>query len=280
MNNPGAACVRRSIMGMSNLLFILLAAHPLAAAEPAWQLELTSPTPGSYPSIPPCVIDLQVTWNGLINSGKLRMECAPQDVQKAGSLIVRSSATSIDPAALLFPYQSNFWSELNPTTLKPLVFHAIETDSKESTTSITRHFADRVEFQETSKSLSTGTVTRKERVFQFTPVFDIFSAMLHVRSQKLDAGDLITLVVEPFGTPYLLRVKVRRREIHLDRKTIRLSVGLRKINRKTLDLAPYKKMKNDATLWLSDDADRIPVELRAAIFIGDIRATLTAYQKL
>ena len=104
--------------------------------------------------------------------------------------------------------------------------------------------------------------------------------MLHVRSQKLAIGDQISLVVHPFGTPYLLRVNVRDREVHLKRKTIRLSVGMRKIDRKTLELLPYKKMKSDATLWLSDDAERIPVEFRAAVFIGDIRATLTDYQKL
>ena len=75
-------------------------------------------------------------------------------------------------------------------------------------------------------------------------------------------------------------MKVQEHELHLKRKTIRLSVGMRKIDRKSLELLPYKKMKNDATLWLSDDADRVPVELRAAIFIGDIRATLTDYHKL
>jgi len=35
---------------------------------------------------------------------------------------------------------------------------------------------------------------------------------------------------DPFDNPYLLRVKVLGREIHLDRKTFRLSVGMRKIN--------------------------------------------------
>jgi hypothetical protein len=38
-------------------------------------------------------------------------------------------------------------------------------------------------------------------------------------------------------------------------------------------------MKRDATLWLSDDEDRIPVELRAAVFIGDVRAVLTNFRK-
>ena len=67
--------------------------------------------------------------------------------------------------------------------------------------------------------------------------------------------------------------------MHNDRKTIRLSVGMQKIDRKTLELRPYKKMKRDAMLWLSDDDDRIPVELRAAVFIGDVRAVLTGFRK-
>jgi hypothetical protein len=261
-------------------LFTFFNAFACAADEPAWKKNLSSPDPGSYQTISPCVIDLQVTWNGMIDSGKLRIEFAPKDAKKSDVYIVRSSASSLGPAAVLFPYQCDFWSELDPTSLKPKLFHAVETDNSETSTSDTRHFNDRVEYQENTKPLDGRPPTRKERVFKFNPVFDIFSAMLHVRSQKLEPGDLITLVVHPSGSPYLLNVKVIARELHLDRKTIRLSVGLRKINRKTLELAPYKKMKKDATLWLSDDAERIPVELRAAVFIGDIRATLTGYQKL
>ena len=104
--------------------------------------------------------------------------------------------------------------------------------------------------------------------------------MLHVRSQKLDTGDQITLVVHPFGTSYLLRVKVQGRELHNGRNAIRLTMGMRKIDRKTQELVAYKKLKKDATLWLSDDAERIPMEFRAAAFIGDVRATLTGHRKL
>lgn len=103
--------------------------------------------------------------------------------------------------------------------------------------------------------------------------------MLHVRSQKLADGDNITQVIHPFGTPYLLRVKVLGHEVHNGRKAIRLNVGMRKIDRKTLELLPYKKLKRDATLWLGDDADRVPIELRAAAFIGDVRVTLVAHRK-
>lgn len=251
----------------------------LASAAPAWKDELTSPVPGSYPRIPSSVLDLQLSWKGMLNSGKLRMEFAPKNAEKTGVLVVRSSATSLGPAAGLFPYRHHLWSELDPTTLRPRFFHAVETDKKETLTTTNRHFANRVESAEISKLLPKGAPIRTDRTFLFSPVFDIFSAMLHIRSQKLGNGDHITLVIHPFDNPYLLRVKVLGREKHLGRDAIRLSVGMRKINRKTLELLPYKKLKKDATLWLSDDADRIPIEFRAAVFIGDVRATLTGFQK-
>jgi len=279
MNNPGIGRVRTGVMNLRKFLPVFLAASSLATADPAWKKDLTSAEPGTYPAIQPSVLDLQLSWKGMVDSGKIRLEFAPKDAKKPGTLVVRSSASSLGPAAGLFPYQSNFWSELDPASLKPRLFHAVETDQEESVTTTTRHFPDRVECTEITKLLTKGTNTQKDRIFKFAPVFDIFSAMLHVRSQKLAPGDQISLVVHPFATPYLLRVIVREHEVHLKRKTIRLSVGMRKIDRKSLELLPYKKLKSDATLWLSDDADRIPVEFRAAIFIGDIRATMTGFHK-
>lgn len=248
-------------------------------AAPAWQAELTSPQPGPFPKLPPTVLEFQVNWNGTLRAGTIRMEFAPPDVKKPDTLIVRSAAASQGAAATLFPYQTHFWSELSPATLRPKFFHALETDHQEKVDTAIRHFPTRVESRQVTQPLKSGKSKQTDRVFTYAPVFDLFSAMLHVRSQKLNAGDQIVLVIHPFDTPYLLRVKVHGREVHNGRNAIRLSVGMRKINRKTLELKPYVKLKQDATLWLSDDADRIPIELRAAAFIGEIRATLTAHRK-
>jgi hypothetical protein len=258
---------------------LFLAIATSALAEPTWQKELTSSAPGNHPALPPSSLDLQVSWKGMIDSGKIHLEFAPKNAKKPGAYVVRTSATSIGAAASLFPYQSNFWSEVDPTSLKPRYFHAVEADAKESVTTTTRHFSDRVECAETTRLIKKGTELQQDRVFKFSPTFDIFSAMLHVRSQKLDDGDQITIVVHPFGTPYLLRVKVLGHETHLERKAIKLSLGMRKIDRTTLELKAYKKLKSDATLWLSDDEARIPIEFRAAVFIGDVRATLTGFRK-
>ena len=261
----------------SILMALLLT--PSIHAAPAWQAELTSPAPGAFAKLAPTVLDFQVSWNGAINAGSIRMEFAPPDVKKAGTFIVRASAASHGAAAVLFAYQTNFWSEIASTSLRPRYFHAVETDQKESVTTTVRHANSRVESVEVTKQHNTGKSHQTDRSFGFTPVFDIFSAMLHVRSQSLATGDHVTLVIHPFDTPYLLRVRVLGRELHNGRNSIRLTLGLRKIDRTTLELKPYKKLKQDATLWLGDDADRIPIELRAAAFIGEVRATLAAHRK-
>jgi Protein of unknown function (DUF3108) len=257
----------------------LVALSP-AFAEPPWKAELTSPELGSFPRLAPTHLSYRVSWNGTINTGKVTIDFAPPDAKKASTYVVRSSAASQGAAALLFPYKADFWSELTSPRLRPRYFLSTETDKRETATTTVRHFASRVESQEITKQLSSGVCKQTDGSFAFAPMFDLFSAMLHIRSQNLVTDDLMTLAIHPFDTPYLLRVKVVGRETHDGRNTIRLTVGLRKINRKTSELVTYKKLKQDATLWLSDDAERIPVEVRASAFIGDVRVTLSDHRKL
>jgi hypothetical protein len=53
---------------------------------------------------------------------------------------------------------------------------------------------------------------------------------------------------------------------------LRINLRLQKIGPK-MNLLTFDKMKT-ATMWLSDDHERVPVELRNEIFIGDVRAIL------
>ncbi len=279
MNNSTRTVVPRGMFAFCHSLLVACFCSHLALAAPVWQADLTSSTPGHFAKLAPTVLDLQVSWNGMITAGTVRMEFAPPDVTKSGSYVIRTSATSLGAAALLFPYQTDFWSEVDPSSLRPRYFHAVETDDKETVNTTIRYLPSGTETHEETKHLKTGAVKLSDRTFPFSPVFDMFSAMLHVRSQKLDTGDQVTLTINPVGAPCLLRVKVEGREVHAGRDAIRLTVGMRKIDTKTLELQPYKKLKQDATLWLSDDADRIPLELRAAVFIGDVRATLVSQRK-
>lgn len=250
-------------------------------ADPAWRKEITAAAaPAAVRPMPPAVLDFEVSWKGLLDAGKLRIDFAPDDANKPGVLVVRSTAASTGAASALFPYRSHFWSEVHPATLRPRFFHAVETDRREKIDTTVQYRPRQVGFVEISENLKNRKTAREQGVFRFEPVYDMFSAMLFVRSQRLAPGDRITLVVQPFKTPYLVRVRVIARELHMDRPTLRLAVAMRKIDRDTLELRPYRKMRREATLWLSDDADRVPLELRAAVFIGDVRAVLTRFRKL
>jgi len=254
---------------------LLLLITPPCLADPAWKSEIKPQSKGSFPALPPTSLHYRVSWKGMLDAGSVRIDFAPKKHQKTGSYVVSSSSRSLGPASSLFPYESSFWSEIHPVHLTAQRFYATEKDKRESTESKTIFSPSKTEYSETSRDLRKGTVTTQTKSFAHAPVHDLFSAMLFVRSQKLDKGDRIALVTNPFGTPYLVRIHVADHVMHNKQSAIHLRISMHKINRNTLELQPYKKLKRSASLWLSNDKLRIPLELRAAVFIGDVRATLT-----
>ncbi len=253
---------------------------PVAAlAGPEWQKELNSPRGGAHALMQPTTLDYTLSWRGAINAGTLRMEIDPRDANKPGRIVIKSTAESTGAASKLFPYSHHFWAEVQRQTLKPVYFQGTETDRRETATTRVRYFTDRVESHERAVARRGGKVTTKDRTFRHRDVHNIFSAMLHIRSQDLSAGKKYTILCQPFDSPYLITVRSHGVENHNGRSAIRCTVSMRKINRKTLELEEYKKLRRPATLWLTNDADRVILELRAAVFIGDVRATLVNQQK-
>lgn len=262
-------------MFKSILLLILtgIACH----AKPAWTAEISPHRPGPHPLIGSTTLDYRLSWKGMLTASQLRMELAPKGANKPGMFVTRSNASSLGAASKLFPYTHNFWSEVHPKTLLPRYFHSTESDKKEDVTTIGRYERSKVSIVETSKNKRTAKVDIQTYSFAHNHVHDLFSAMLYIRSQRLHPGDKINLVVMPFKTPYFLRISVLGREKHAGQDAIKLSVAMTKINRDTFALENYKKLRRPATIWLSDDKHRVPLELRAAVFIGDVRAVLTGH---
>ena len=260
-------------------LFVLYLTATCLTSAPAWKAELTSTKPGSHPPISPSILDFTLSWKGMVKAGALRIEFAPLGVVKSGSFVTKSSASSQGLAALLFPYQHSYWSEIDPKNLRAKSFDATEDDDKESIVTSNRYRPEGVTVKEQTTNLKSKAVSTEAYTFPFGPAHDMFSAILFLRSQKLDVGEEHTLLLLPFKSPYLLRVRVEAREKYMGRDTIRMSFSMWKIDRATHELQPYKKLKKPGTIWLSDDADRIPMELRAAVYIGDVRAVLTSFTK-
>ncbi len=245
-----------------------------------WQKSLTPAKQGPHPRLQPIELDYSLTWKGMVNAGEITLTFGPRNVKKPGMFVITTQARSKGLAATMFPYSHHFWSELHQATLRPRLFVADESGRKERTKTTNLYTAAKVDSTENELDKK-GAVTAVGRTsFAFRDVNDLFSAMLLVRSQPLKNGEKTSLVVMPFKPPYLLQVEVIGREQHHGRPAIKLSVSMRKIDRKTSQLRPYKKLNRSATMWLSDDASRIPLELRADVFIGDVRAVLTKSRQL
>ena len=250
-----------------------------AFAAPEWRKELNAPNAGNHPQIQPTVLDYRLSWRGTINAGTLRMEIDPRDANKPGRHVIKSTARSTGAAAALFPYEHNFWAEIRRGTLKPVFFQGTETDRKATETTRVRYFPDRVESHEHKVSTRDGKITQQDKTFRHRDVHNIFSALLHIRSQDLRKGRKYTIICQPFDKPYLVTVESHGAEKHDDRSAIRCTVSMRRIDPDTLELREYEKLRRPATLWLTNDADRVILELRAAVFIGDVRATLVNQKK-
>lgn len=259
----------------------LLAASALAiqAAEPEWKKNLSPARIGPHQALPAGILELDITWKGMVRSGLITMDFGKDGEHKPNTRVVRTTAISMGAATAVFPYRGNSWAELNSSSLQPKLIEAWEKGNQETTTTTSSFQNNRVTSKEVTRTKGKRKEQVEEQTFLHTPTYDISSALLHIRSQKLQKGDELSLMLHPFKSPYLLKAKVLNREKHLDRDCIAISLEMFKIDRTSLELRPYKKLKGPATLWLSDDDLRIPVEVRANVFIGDIRATLAGFKK-
>lgn len=257
--------------------FLLLLA---SLAAPGWEQSVTTLRPGPHLQAAPMHLSFQVSWDGKINAASVDFVWGKPDPRYPHLHIAQLYGSSTGPARALFPYSYNFSSFVRKDDYRPVAFSASEEDRDERRET-TNYFGPPVRSTEVTKPFDTAKRNKvKKGTFQFdrAPVHDLLSAFLYVRSLDLKIDQEVTLVLHPFAGPYLARVKAQRREVHRGINCLKLDLELQKIDPKG-KLIAYEKMKT-ATMWLSDDRERLPIELRSEVFIGDVRAILVGKKYL
>jgi hypothetical protein len=116
----------------------------------------------------------------------------------------------------------------------------------------------------------------KRKQFVFPNLFDLHSAALYLRSQPLKQGDVYRLAVYPATNAYVAIIKVTGREktsVHAGTyNAIKLDLQLKRVG-KQLKLEPHKKFRR-ATIWVSDDAERLVLRIDAKVYVGTVFAEL------
>ena len=265
----------------SHIVIVALIGITATPLRGDWQDEVTNRQPDpSFFSIRPVHLSFQINWNGKINSGHLNMLFGRDDSRYPSHFITQIYGASSGLARSLYPYDYSFTSFLNKDSYLPSMFTSLETTSK-GQTNTSNWYGPTVRSREIVTPSSRGSSPKKKNsTFSFNkaPIYDFASALMYLRRLEMKTGEQAVIVVHPFASPYLARTSVLRREVHRGLKCIKMDIKLQKIGAEG-NLLEYDKMKT-ATLWISDDHERLPVELRTEVFIGDVRAVLTGKKYL
>lgn len=256
-------------------LAILFSLAPIAgAAAPAWESQLTDAPLGPHRDVPPCEIVFDIGWNRIISAGRISVS-----VDRSGRFWrAHASGGSTGLARKLWRYDLEMNSSVDQATLHSRHTTLSETDSEETCRYDVAFEPHRV-VTETTIDPHQGPSHTAVNALPYGPVDDLLGVILYVRSLDLRPGQQITRIVQPWDRPYVAKFDVQGRQTlnFGGKKTpcIKIGVQVQKIDRNTLEMKSYGKVKK-ATIWLSDDELRMPIEMRAEIWIGYISASMVS----
>jgi len=250
-------------------LTILLAfcAGSLAAN---WQATLSKEPAGNFPELLPLRASYRFGWSGLTAAtGEVHFIKPTND-----RFQLDGTGRTIGLVRALWKMDVNCRAVANAETLNP-----IETQQTENYRSkrIVTHLTFTNGGVTRARTEGQGsTAETKAKQFVFPNLFDLYSAALYLRSQSLKQRSVYRLAVYPATNAYLATVTVLGREKVSVRaggyNAIKLDLQLKRIG-KNLELEPHRKFRR-ATIWVSDDAERIILRIEAQVFVGTVFAEL------
>lgn len=242
-------------------------------AEPAWKTAIPAFQKGLHPELGPQKLEYVMSWNGTLNSGYFTMIFDKQDPRYKDLYLAQAFGRSTGLAGKLFPFSFSYTSFMKSGSYQPLIFSSEEADRDEKVMIKNTYKDSFVSHTRNVTPKGAATIKKADKTFKQRNVHDPLSAMLYIRGRELKNGDVVNVCLFPFKSAQYARVTVLGREKHNGYDCIKLDLKIQNIDLATQELKAYKKLKK-ATMWITDDADRILIELRSKVFIGDVRTVL------
>lgn len=175
-------------------------------------------------------------------------------------------------ARILWRFDLSYLSVVNAQTLRPLEAHQVETARGKRIETNLKFSNEGVDSRRLEGNRATPTV----KDFALENLYDLQSVFLYLRSQPLRDHSVYRMAVYPANSAYVATVTVLGRE-HLrvrseNYNAIKMDLNLQRVNKKN-ELEPHRKFKR-ATIWLSDDNDRVILRIESQIFVGTVTAEL------
>jgi len=251
-------------------IFAFLAFCSSSLAE-NWEATLSKDPAGNFPELRPLRASYRFGWSGLT--------AATGDVHftkpSENKFQLDGAGRTIGFVRALWKLDANYHAVASAETLRPIETQQTESyRSKKIVTHLT--FTNNGVTRARTEDKGKGVGEAKTRQFNFANLFDLFSAMLYLRSQPLKDRSAYRVVAYPATNAYLATVTVVGREkisVHAGSySAIKLDLRLERIG-KHRRLEPHRKFRR-ATIWVSDDAERLLLRIEAQVFVGTVFAEL------
>jgi len=238
-------------------------------AAPEWQAGLSKEPAGNFPLYRPLHATYVFGWSGFTAAtAEVQFSRASPDRCQ-----IQGSGRTVGFARALWRYDVTYRGLANASTLRPIEANQVDAFRfKKITTHLT--FSSNGVRRVRSETPPTGQ--NKPRDFNFPNLFDLQTAMLYLRSQPLQERSAYRVFVYPATNAYLATATVVGREkISLragSYKAIKIDLELKRVG-KNQELQPHRKFRK-ATIWVSDDPDRLILRIEAQVFVGTVFAEL------
>jgi hypothetical protein len=235
-----------------------------------WQATISKEQPGTFPELRPLHASYRFGWSGFTAAtGDVHFNKPSED-----KFQFDGTGRTIGFVRALWKLDVSHRATASAQTLHPMETQQTENyRSKKIVTHLT--FTNSGVTRSTTEG-ERGAAGTKTRQFSLPNLFDLHSAALYLRSQPLKDRSVYRIAVFPTSSAYLATVTVVGREkisVHAGTyNAIKLDLQLKRIN-KRLELEPHRKFRR-ATIWVSDDADRLLLRVEAQIFVGTVFAEL------
>lgn len=258
---------RRSVCALLSVSCALLFVGAVVAL-PDWTSTLTREPRGNFPDPRPVRATYAFGWSGIT--------AATADVyfHRGGenSFVLEGRGRTLGLARVLWRFDLSYRSIADAHTLHPLETHQTETVRG-------KRIETHLKFSDTgvSRTRTEGDPPKPStKEFFLQDLHDLHSVLLYIRSQPLRERSSYRVAVYPANSAYLATITVSRRE-HLrvragSYNAIKLDLQLQRIGKKN-ELEPHRKFRR-ASMWISDDNDRMLLRIEGQIFIGSVTAEL------
>lgn len=258
-------------------LLLFLASLCLVSNLLAWQEILSNDDLGPFAEVPAFRAEFRIGWSEI----EAARAHAAITYDKSSSILSSGGGTT-GWARSLYQIDATYHSIADRQTLQTTRSSLVETDSRRTLTTLVE--GSNGQLLTFNQSIPPGAKPPKWKMLKVAPARDLYAGMLFIRSQKLDPGDIVRLVIFPGGSPFLVEIESRGPESVLladgPCDALRLDLKIQRVNtKKGNTLEPHSKFRS-GKIWLSNDSARLPLRAEVDIFIGYVFAEIAGFDLL